>query len=879
MNRVRSGRTKKPRLGFWCGIAVAVLLGLYGLAIANSRPRVSGERLRLDTFAQLVAEDRVKNARILDQDSYVVGAYVRDDGTSGRYNVPYLQDASRERLVDLLLDARVPTEIVQQFSKRLLGPATLLLPALVVAVGFVYLVLSRHQGTGLFSLVSGARRVASETAHVTFDDVAGQDQALTELREIRDFLADPGRFAALGAVVPKGVLIFGPPGCGKTLLARAVAGESGAAFYSISGSDFVELYVGVGAARVRELFEEARKNTPAIVFIDELDSIGRRRGSSAHSLGGSGEEQELALTQILSELDGFSPLQGIIVLGATNRPDILDPALLRPGRFDRTIALERPGEAGRRAILEVHARNKALDADVDLAAIASQSIGLSGADLASVMNEGALLAARAGRSVLSPADLHAGLARILEAPERQRRLSQRAHTFDRSSSQGQRVTFADVAGADEAVEELGEISDYLADPERFVDMGALPPHGVLLVGPPGTGKTLLARAVANEANAAFFSVAGADFLQVFAGEGAARVRDLFADARAASPAIVFIDEIDAIGARRGLAADGHREREQTLNQILVELDGFGPRSGVIVVAASNRPELLDEALVRPGRFDRVVTLDLPDRAGRKAILEVHAAGKRMSSSVDLAAVASATEGFSGAELAGVLNEAALLAARRHLAEVSPALVEAAVDRVATGISRPRILRPEDRILVAYHEAGHALVGLALPGAQSPRAISIMGHGHILGVTHHTDDDRFVYPRSLLIERMAGMLGGRVAEELVYGEPASGAADDLVTVSALARRMVCELGMSQPVGPLSYVAAPHGAAAGAKGWSEETARCIDSETRRLVDEAYDRARQVLSDARPLLDAVAAALVERETLSSDELAKLVSSLPAA
>ncbi|HVL54210.1 MAG TPA: AAA family ATPase, partial [Vitreimonas sp.] len=419
-------RARRPRAGLWAALAIGVLLGAYVAVLANTRPDVDGDRLRFDSFVDLVTEERITTATILDQDAFVVGDYVRDDGTAGQYNTPYLRD-SRERLLGILLDNGVPTTIEQQFAKSLLYPATLLLPALIVVVVFVYLIVSYSRGSGLFAIRSGARRLGSQSATARFSDVAGQDDAIAELREIRDFLAEPGRYAALGAAVPKGILLFGPPGCGKTLLARAVAGEAGAAFYSISGSDFVELYVGVGAARVRELFREARESAPAIVFIDELDSVGRRRGGAP----GSGEEQEQALNQILSEMDGFSVADGVIVIAATNRPDVLDPALLRPGRFDRTIGLDRPDQGGRLTILELHARGKPLDASVDLDTVARRSVGLNGADLASVMNEGALLAARAGRSAIVQDDLDEALRRILDAPERQRRLSMRSRGFGR----------------------------------------------------------------------------------------------------------------------------------------------------------------------------------------------------------------------------------------------------------------------------------------------------------------------------------------------------------------------------------------------------------------------------------------------------------------
>jgi cell division protease FtsH len=864
----RRRRRKKSRLGLWTFAAVGLVLAAYVGVVANSRPSVQGDRLRFDTFVDHVDRGLIRDAHVLDQDSFVVGHYTAP-ATPGRpggvrtYGTPYLKAGdSRAALLQLLVDHRVPTTIDQQYVKGLLGPATLLLPALIFLLLTFYLLMSFRRGTGLFGLQSGARKAGAGDARVTFAEVAGQEAALVELREVRDFLADPDRFAAFGAVVPKGILLFGPPGCGKTLLARAVAGEAGAAFYSISGSDFVELYVGVGASRVRELFQEARDNAPAIVFIDELDAVGRRRGGGHGS--GSGEEQEQALNQILTELDGFSPLHGIVVIGATNRPDILDPALLRPGRFDRSIALERPDEAGRLAILAVHGANKPLAGDVDLHAVAARAVGLSGADLAGVMNEGGLLAARSGGSTITQGHLEAALTRILEAPERQRRLSMRDRGFGRSTGGHDRVGFVDVAGVDEALVELAEVRDYLAEPERFAALGARPPRGFLLAGPPGCGKTLLARAVATEANAAFFSVPATEFVEVYVGEGAGRVRDLFSEARTAAPSIVFIDEIDAVGARRGASAEGGREREQTLNQILVELDGFDARTGVIVMAATNRPEILDPALVRPGRFDRTVILDLPDRQGRRAILGVHARTRPLAADVDLDAVASMTQGFSGADLANMLNEAALLSARANLAEVPMHLVEEAAARVSTGVSRAQVVSGAERRVVAYHETGHALVGKAL-GVHVPRKISIVARGRALGTTWHEEAaERTLLSRSGLIDRMAALLGGRVAEELVFGQPSSGASDDLEQVARVARMMVWELGMSERLGPVSYGDSERGA----RQYSHEVAGLIDAEIRLLVDEAHQRAHEVLRRSRAAMDRVAEALLDRETVDGAE-----------
>ncbi|MGI8686422.1 MAG: ATP-dependent zinc metalloprotease FtsH, partial [Acidimicrobiales bacterium] len=717
------------------------------------------------------------------------------------------------------------------------------------------------------------RRAVSEDK-VTFADVAGQDEALAELREIKDFLSAPERFRSMGAVMPKGVLLYGPPGCGKTLMARALAGEANAAFFSVSGSEFVEVFVGEGASRVRDTFAQARAAAPAIIFIDELDAVGRSRGKLG-STQSSGEGDQ-TLTQILTEMDGFSPGDGVIVVGATNRPDVLDQALLRPGRFDRTVGLALPGEEARAAILAIHAEGKQLGPDTDLAPVAREAIGLSGADLANVMNEAALLAVRAGHPFIAQHHLHEAVTRMLQAPERQRRLSLRDRSVGRRFSADERLTFADVAGVDDAIEELAEVKEYLSDADRFTRVGARVPRGVLLLGPPGSGKTLLARAVAGEANAAFFSVSGSEFVEIFVGQGAARVREMFAEARSMAPSIIFIDEIDAVGGRRGGTSDGGQEREQTLNQMLVEMDGFEPRSSVIVMAATNRADILDPALLRPGRFDRQITISLPDRAGREAILDLHARHKDLGPDVDLGALAGLTQGFSGAELANVLNEAALLCARRGQDRITTSTLDEALDRAVLGVaSRGMLLSDEERSVIAYHEAGHALVALVLPGAAPPHRITVVPRGMSLGHCTMVDNhDRVVYSRSRLVDRMATVLGGRTAEQLVFGELSSGAAADLQHANGIARRMVCELGMSDALGAMA-ITVP-GTTGGR--WSEWAARTADDEVQKVLDEAMSRARDVLATHQDDLTRLARALLDHETLSAQQLEEIVGAPPA-
>ena len=879
----RNTRRRRPRqpsrrlntAGFWATLIIAVLLiGTLQAALA-SRPNPDGRRVDFSRFVELAETGAVKNATILDTDAYVQGVYQLPGRPRVEFNTPYIKaEGPRQALVDVLVNNEIPTKIDQQRLKSATPYLVILLPSLILVVVLGYFIIAYRAGTGLFSARSGARRAGDDGENrATFDDVAGQDAAVTELRELTDFLIDPKRFATVGARVPKGVLLYGPPGCGKTLLARALAGESGASFYSISGSDFVEMYVGVGAARVRDLFKEARANAPSIVFIDEIDAVARKRLSGPAAT--ASEEQSQALNQLLTEMDGFTRGEGTIVIGATNRPDDLDAALLRPGRFDRTVSVDRPDEKGRTAILARHARDKPLAADVNLATIANRAIGFTGADLENVINEAALLAAREHAAEISEHHLEEAVTRILEAPERQRRLSMRDRTIGQSTLGGERTTFADVAGVGNVLGELQEITDYLRDPSRFEEVGARFPRGFLLVGPPGVGKTLLARAVAGEANAAFLSVAATEFTEVFVGEGSGRVRDLFGQARAMAPAIVFIDEIDAIGARRGgsSSADGHREREQTLNQILIELDGFRQRDGVIIMAATNRPEILDPALVRAGRFDREISIDLPDRAGRREILDVHVGSKRLGPDVDLDAIAGITRGMSGADLANLMNEAALLSARRKQPEISMALLEQAVERTTMGIARRHVMSEEERRALAVHEAGHVIVALDTDEGMLPHMVSIIPSGKTLGRAWLTEGhDAVTRSRSALIDEMAILLGGRTAEEIVFGQASTIAGIDLDRVGRMANWMVRDLGMSDAVGPIAYpsVADEDG---NVPTLSDDTARLIDLEARRLVTEAHDRAHQALTSGRVALERLTAALLEAETLDADQIKEIV------
>ncbi|MBE9080112.1 ATP-dependent zinc metalloprotease FtsH3 [Romeria aff. gracilis LEGE 07310] len=450
------------------------------------------------------------------------------------------------------------------------------------------------------------------------------------------------------------------------------------------------------------------------------------------------------------------------------------------------------------------------------------------------------------------------------------------------------VTFGDVAGIEQAKLELAEVVDFLKNADRFTAIGAKIPKGVLLVGPPGTGKTLLAKAVAGEAGVPFFSISGSEFVEMFVGVGASRVRDLFEQAKSNAPCIVFIDEIDAVGRQRGAGlGGGNDEREQTLNQLLTEMDGFEGNTGIIIIAATNRPDVLDAALLRPGRFDRQVVVDRPDYAGRLEILRVHSRGKTFAKDVDLEKIARRTPGFTGADLSNLLNEAAILAARRNLTEISMDEVNDAIDRVLAGPEKKdRVMSEKRKSLVAYHEAGHALIGALMPDYDPVQKISIIPRGRAGGLTWFTPSEERLesglYSRSYLQNQMAVALGGRLAEEIIFGdeEVTTGASNDLQQVARVARQMVTRFGMSDKLGPVALGRQQGNPFLGRdiaseRDFSEQTAASIDSEVRALVDQAYSRAKQVLTNNRHILDQLAEMLIDKETVDAEELQQLLIS----
>ncbi len=464
-----------------------------------------------------------------------------------------------------------------------------------------------------------------------------------------------------------------------------------------------------------------------------------------------------------------------------------------------------------------------------------------------------------------------------------------AMTFTRSRARmfkpgEKRVTFKDVAGVDEAVEELQEVVDFLKNPAKYNKIGARMPKGILLVGPPGTGKTLLARAVAGEANVPFFHISGSDFVELFVGVGAARVRDLFNQAKSNAPCIVFIDEIDAVGRHRGAGlGGGHDEREQTLNQLLVEMDGFDSREGIIVMAATNRPDILDPALLRPGRFDKKVVVDPPDVRGREEILKIHMRGKPIAEDVDVKILAKRTTGFVGADLENLINEAALLAARDGRSVITMADFEEAIDRVIAGPARKsRVISQKEKKIIAYHEVGHAIVSTVLPSADPVHRISIIPRGYkALGYTLQLPhEDKYLIFKQEMLDRISTMLGGRAAEEIVFGDITSGAANDIERATEMARSMVCELGMSDRLGPLAWGKTEREVFLGKdlarmRNFSEEVASEIDEEVKRIITDCYNRAKEILRNHRKQMDRIVEILLEKETIEGDELRKILQS----
>ena len=728
-------------------------------------------------------------------------------------------------------------------------------------------------GNTIFNIgKSRAKMIMPTQVKTTFADVAGAGDAKQELTDIVEFLKHPEKFKRLGAKLPRGVLLVGEPGNGKTLLAKAVAGEANCPFFMVSGSDFVEVFVGVGAARIRDLFAQARKHVPCIVFIDEIDAIGRQRGTG---LGGGNDEREQTLNQLLTEMDGFETQNApIIVIAATNIPDVLDRALLRPGRFDRRIEVPFPDANDREEVLKIHTRKIKLSPDIDLKIIAQETASFSGADLANLINLAALSASKKNHRVVMPEDIEEAREKIFKSQDTQNATSSAQNRGAGHAKlfmpQQVKIKFADVAGAKEAKEEVADVVEFLITPEKFKRLGARVPRGVLLSGEPGNGKTLLAKAIAGEANRPFFSVSGSDFVEQYVGVGASRVRELFTQARKHSPCIVFIDEIDSIGTKRSTdGSGGSREHDQTLNQLLTEMDGFNSMSSdVIVIGATNRIDMLDKALLRPGRFDRQVVIPYPDITARKEILQVHARKLIMDPAVDLHVIARGTTGFSGADLANLLNEAALFASKANKDFVGAEELNEARDKIIMGKAmKSIIMSPKEIQTVAVHEAGHALIPLLMPDLTEPLfKITIVPRSSSLGSTHWLPErEKYLSSKEEMLARIQVALAGRIAEEIVFNTQSNGAYGDFTSATNIANDMVRYYGMSDTLGTVIYGRPSYGE----QRYSEETARKIDQEVQRIIQTCYDQTRDLINKNRDKLDKLAALLIEKETVQADEV----------
>ena len=692
---------------------------------------------------------------------------------------------------------------------------------------------------------------------VTFDDIAGIDKPKSKILQIVDFLKRPDFYTRLGGKIPRGVLLSGPTGTGKTMLAKAVANEADVPFITASGPDLANIY-GDPIQRLHEIFREAREKSPCVVFIDEIEAIGAKRSEVA-----ADQSRTPALSQLLIEMDGMGSNSGVIVMAACNNQDMLDRSLLRPGRLDRHIYVGQPSQSERLEIFNLYLKHVKLAADVKVDDLAQKTSGFSGADIAKVCNDAALAAAtQADDEAVSLKYFDEAITNLRKGLE------------DKHSEIGT-ITFADVAGMEEAKQEVTEIVDFLKNPAKYGRLGGKVPKGALLVGPPGTGKTMLARAVAGEAQVPFFSRSGSEFVEKFVGVGASRVRELFNEAKEKAPCVVFIDEIDAVGASR--SNEGfNSEHDQTLNQLLTEMDGIDGDAGVIVLAATNREDILDPALLRPGRFDRKVHVNLPELLDREAIFKVHLKKKVVDDKVDVNLLARQTTGMSGAEIANVCNEAAIIAARRNAPAIAMQDFGEAIDKVTMGLeNKSMLLTKRDKYETAVHEAGHTTVIWHLQYAQPLVKISIVPRGQALGVNLTMPEDRVSVNKQGFLDEICSFMGGRAAEELFLGTIGAGALNDMQQATRIARNMVLYYGMSEKMPNISYYD-PKGQM-GSRPYSDERARVVDEEISRIVNEQYQRAKDILSKYAQGHHQVVDELMSKEVIYAADVERIFGKRP--